>query len=118
VRVLSQDQRLLLLGPGAIGDVKVIGIVRRCHLEQTRAESLLDGVVGRNRNEDAGKGNLHPLPLEALVAAVLRIEDEPDVAEHRFRPRGRDRYEPGAVLERILDVIQIALRLMVLRLFI
>src|SRR5258705_2796417 len=101
MRVFGENQRLLFLGPGTIGDVKVIGIVRGGHLEQPRAESLLDGVVGRDRNGDAGKWNLHPLPLEALVAAVLMIEDEPAAADHRLRPGRRDRYEAGAVLERI-----------------
>ena len=92
--------------------------MRRRDLQQSRAKALLDCFVSRNRDRQTGERNLHPLPLERGVARVLRIEHQPDVAEHGLRPRGRDRHEAGPILERIFDVIEIALRLVVLRLFI
>src|SRR5919197_1212860 len=116
--ILRHDQRLLLLGPRPTRDLEVVGVVCRRYLQQPSAEALFHRVVARNRDDHPGERNLYPLPLERSVATVLRIEHEPDIAEHRLGTRRRDRHEPRPVLQRIPDVIEIALGLVVLRLFI
>ncbi len=117
-RVLGHDQRLVFLGPRAIRDVEIVGVVGRRDFQHAGAEGLVHSIIGRDGDRHAGQWDLHLLALQGLVAAVFRIEDQPDVAEHRFRTRGRHCDRSGAVLQRILDVVQIPLRLVVLGLFV
>ena len=114
----GHDQRLVFFRPDAIGDIEIVGVMRGRDLQHSRAERLLHGVIRGNGNHDAGQWNRGALPAVALVAPVLGIVDQPDIAEHRFRSRGRDGHNTRAILERILDVVQVAVRFVMLGLFI
>src|ERR1043166_4912926 len=75
--ILRHDQRGLSVRPHSPGNLKIVRVMCRRHLQQAGAKALLDCFVRRNRNYHSRQRNLHTLALEGFVARILRIEHEP-----------------------------------------
>ena len=96
----------------ALADRVVVEVVRRRDLHAAGAELRIDVVVGDDRDLPPGERQSHALADELGVALVLRIHRDGDVAEHGFRPRGRDHDAARPVLERIADLPDLAVLLL------
>jgi hypothetical protein len=88
----------------ALADRVVVRVVGRRHLDHAGAEFAIDIVVGNHRDQPVGQRQLHLAADQRTVAFVLGMDHHGGVAQHGFRPRGRDRQRSGAVGQRIGDM--------------
>ncbi len=66
-------------------DLEVVGVVGRGDLEDAGTERWVDVVVGEDLYLALDEGHEHPAADEVLVALVVGVDDEGDVAEHGLR---------------------------------
>ena len=89
--------------------LEVVGIVERGDLHQPGAELAVDRRVGHERQAPADQRQDRRLAVEMEVALVLGMEGDGGVAQHRLRPGGGDHDPLVAPLDRIGDVVELAL---------
>ena len=82
--------------------------MRRCHLHKPSPKFLIDTLVRDDRNLDAGDGQPGLLADVRPAARVLGMYRDGGVAEHGLRTCGGDRDRSRPVGERVLDVVEIA----------
>ena len=85
-------------------DLEVRRVVARRDLERAGAELALHALVGDHRHAPLDEGDDDLLADEVAVPLVVGMDGDRDVGEDRRRPNGRDRDVAGAVGERIADV--------------
>ena len=85
-------------------DLEVGRVVARRDLERTGPELAVDALVGDHRNAPLDERNHHFLADQVAVAVVVRMHGDRDVGEDRRRPHRCDRDVAGAVGERVADV--------------
>ncbi len=103
----------------ALADLKVHDVVAGGYLESAGAEGGVDRFVGDDGDVALDDGQEHLPADHRLVALVGGVHGDGDVGEDRLRPRGGDgdvlaASLPGVVEERVADVPEVALRLVVL----
>ncbi len=86
-----------------LADLIVVEVVGRGDLHATGAELAIDVAVGDDRYRAAGQRQLDVLADQMLVAPVVGIDRDGDVAEQGFRPRGGDDQRAAAVRQRVFD---------------
>ena len=98
----------------ALADGEVVGVVRGRDLDGAGAELGLGPVVGEDGDLAVGlpaaalSGRVTSLPMKCLVALVVRIDGDGDVAEHGLGAGGGDDDGAGAVGEGVADVVELA----------
>ena len=100
----------------ASSHLKVIGVMGRRNLYHAGSEFLIHISVRNDRNLTAHQGQNHGLSDDILVALVIRIDRQSRVAQHGLRSRGRDLHKLVAVLDRIIDMPEMAGLLLMLHL--
>ncbi len=92
-------------------DVIVVGVVRRRDLERAGAEREVHVRVGDDRDAACSTiGSRTLLPDQVLVALVVGMHRDRDVAEHRLGAGRRDHERLRRIVgERVGDVVQRAL---------
>src|SRR6185503_1864762 len=101
----------------AFAYLEIVRIVSGRYLDDTSTEGGIDVLVSDDRDLDPGDRQYHGFSDQLLVAFVIGMNGNRNIAEHRLRPRRRDG-EAGisaGVGDRVGDVIQIARLLAVLR---
>jgi hypothetical protein len=99
-------------------DLEVGGIVGRRHLDGAGAEGWVHRLVGHDRNQPVGEREPQLLASEVAVAIIFRMHRDGSVAEHGLRAGGRDGEMALAVRQRIADVPDVAVHLLLLRLLV
>ncbi len=89
-------------------DLKVVGVVRRGHLDRAGAEADLAVLIAHDRNFAVHDGKDAGLADEVLELFILRVDRDARIAHHRLRPRGCNDDIARAVGERIADIPQMA----------
>ena len=92
-------------------DLEVVEVVGRRDLHRAGALLRIGIVVADDLDAAADQRQHRGLADQVLEALVVRMHRDRGVAEHGFRPRGRDHDELVRSLDRILDVPEIALDL-------
>ena len=95
-------------------DLEVERIVAGRDLEGAGAELRLDALVRDHRHAARDERDDHVLADEVPVALVVGMDGDRDVGEDRGRADGRDRHVPGAVHERVADVRERVVGILVL----
>jgi hypothetical protein len=98
------------------GDLEVVGVVGGRDLDGAAAEVGIDGVVGHHRDLPPHQGQDERAPDGAGVAGVGGMDGHGRVPEHGLGPGGGHRDEPVVLLERVADVDELAVGLVVLHL--
>ena len=104
----------------APADLEVGGVVRRRDLDRAGAERRIDGVVGHDRGSSrstSGKPEL-ACPTRSAVTLVLRMHGDGGVAQHRLGARGGDGDMAAPAGERISEVPELAVDLLLLGLLV
>ena len=95
-------------------DLVVVAVVRRGDLERAGAELALHVVVEHHRDGAAGERQADADLPQVLVALVVRVDRHRGVAEHGLRPGGGHHHVARAVGIRVADVVELAVRGVVL----
>ena len=83
-------------------DLEVVEVVRRRDLDRAGALLRIGIFVGDDRDAPADQRQDRVLADQMPVALVVRMHRDRGVAQHRLRPRGRDRDEVRIVrIERL-----------------
>ena len=85
-------------------DLEVRRIVPRRYLQRAGAELRFDALVGNHRYTSLGERHDHLFADYIAIALVIGMHGDGDVRQDGRRPYGGDRHRPGAVRERIADV--------------
>jgi hypothetical protein len=85
-------------------DLVVVEVVSRCDLDAAGAELRVDVLVGDNRYQPAGQRQTDRLADQVCIAAIVRVNGDGRVAEHRLRPRRGDDERLVAIGERVAKV--------------
>src|SRR5206468_8252396 len=93
-----------LLEAVVAADLEVRRVVTRGDLERAGAELALDPLVGDHRHTPLDEGDDDLLPDEVAVALIVGMDRDRDIGEDRRGPHRRDRDFAGAVGERIAEV--------------
>jgi len=97
----------------SLPDLEVDGVVGGRHLERPGPELAVHGLVGDHGDPSVQKGQDDRSSDEVSVALVVGVDGHGGVAQHRLRAgRGNDEEFIGA-LQRVLDVVKLALRLLI-----
>src|SRR5947209_15493245 len=98
----------------SLPDFEIVEVMRGRDLDRTGPLLRIGIFIGDDRYAASDQGQDGVLADEVLVAPVLRMHGDRDVAEHRLRPRGRDRDEDrrivwieGRAFQRIPDVPEV-----------
>ena len=83
------DERQIMPTP----HLEVVEVVRRRDLDRTGAFLRIGVFVGDDRNAPADQRQDGALPHQMPVALIVGMHRDRHVAEHRLRPRGRNRDE-------------------------
>ena len=93
----------------------VVGeVVARRHLHGAGPELHLHAVVRDDRDQAVHERQAHVLSDHVLVALVVGMHGHRGVAEHRLRARRRHDHLARAIFERVLEVPEVAARLLLL----
>jgi hypothetical protein len=92
-----------------VGNLEIVRVVCRRHLEHGRAELALDPRTHRDGDVHVGERDPDQPTLETSVPLVLRMKHQRHIAEHRFGTRRGDDDEIGPssfrrIRERIPDI--------------
>ena len=72
-------------------NLEIVRVVRGRDFHHAGSELWIDIFVGDDWNLDVGNRQQHRFPNEPLVAFIVRVNGNCDVAEHCLRAGGRDR---------------------------
>ncbi len=90
--------------PVPSADLEVDRVVPGRHLERAGAELRVDVLVCNHGNVPLDEGDDHLLADERPVPLVVGMNRDRDVGEDRRRPDGGNRDLPGTVDERVADI--------------
>ncbi len=93
----------------AQADGEVIEVVGGGDLDAAGAELRVGMGVGDDRDPASGQGQVEGLADDVPVPRVVRMDRHRRVAEHRLRACRGHGQVPGAVAQRIADVIEVAM---------
>ena len=93
-------------------DLEIVEVVRRRDLHRAGALFRVGIFVGDQRNEAADQRQAQLRADPAVVALVVGMHGDRRVAEHRLWPRCGDSDDLALVLERIVEVIEVAVRVL------
>ena len=96
----------------------VVGVMSRGDLYNAGSEVHFNILVGDDRYLSVGERQLHGLADNVLVSLVVRVNRNRRIAEKRFGTRGGDLHEAAAVGERVVDMPEVTLLLLVLALYV
>jgi hypothetical protein len=102
----------------ATADLEIGGIVRRSHLHRTGPEAGVHRVIGHNGNEPIHQRKPDLEADEPAVALVLRMHGNGGVAQHGLGPGGGDRQVATAIGQRVPQVPEVTVDLLLLRLLV
>ena len=103
----DRDHRQLV----PLAGLEVVRIVRRRHLDRAGAELRIDqDRVGDDRELALQQRMPHHLADLRLVARIVGVDGDRRVAQHRLRPRRRHHHLARAVRQRVRELVQLALR--------
>ena len=100
----------------SLADLVVVEVVGGCDLEASGAEGRIDVGVGDDRDQAPGERQPHLLTREVPVARIVRVHGDRGVAQHGLGTGGRHHDMPGAVVERVAQVPELAVLLLRLHL--
>lgn len=106
VLVHDDDVRQVVSTPHLV----VVRIMRRRDLDRARAEVRVNRFVGDDRDLAPDERQNHRLADQLAITFVVRIDRHRRVAEHGLGARGGDRDAPIASFDRILQVVELALK--------
>ena len=87
----------------ALAQGKVVGVVRRSYLHRAGAEFAANPLVENDGNLAAHQRQPQFLAVQVQIALVFRMNGDGHVAEHGFRPRGRNRQKLAGIFSVRID---------------
>ncbi len=96
----------------AATDLEVGGVVRGRDLDRAGAEGRIHGIVGDDRNQAIGERQTKLLADQSSIALVSGMHRDGGIAEHRLRPRCRHGDMAASLCERISQVPDAAIDLL------
>ena len=67
---------------------KIVGVVRRCHLNRAGTEVAAHPGIRHDRNLASGQRQLQHLAVEVSIAFIVRVNGDRHVAQHGLGPGG------------------------------
>ena len=96
-----------------LADLEIVRIMGRCDLYSTGSEGHIGMLITDDRNLPIGQRKLHHLTDHVLITRVLRIDGNGGITEQRLRTGGCDLDLTGTIRERIEDMPEVTLLLLV-----
>ncbi len=100
----------------ALPYLEVIGIVRRSDLNRTGPEFLIYIIICHDRDLSVHQREYSLLPYDILVSVIVRMYCDRRIAQHGLRTSGRNLKELIRSCDRILDMPEEAVLLLMLNL--
>ncbi|MPN30629.1 hypothetical protein SDC9_178100 [bioreactor metagenome] len=98
----------------ALGNLKVVRVVRRSHFNRARAKGHVNVFVRHDGYRAADNGQYHVFADHVLVAFVFRVDRNAGIAEHRLGARRSDGDRTVSVFGVIAHVPEVALLILML----
>ena len=96
--------------------LKVVRVMRRCDLHDARSEFHIYIIIGDQRDLTVNQRQDQRLADEITIALILRIDCHSRIAEQRLRTRRRELHRTASVLERIAEMPEMSLLILVFHL--
>ena len=110
-RIIVQDRDLRQIV--TLADLEVVRVVCRCDLYSTGSEGHIGMLIPDDRDLTIRKRKLHHLADHVLIARILRIDGDGGITEQGLRTGGCDLDLTGTIRERIEDMPEVTLLLLV-----
>ena len=103
--------------PMPLPHLKVHRIMRRGDLQRPGAELRVDRRIAHHRNHPPHNRQRHIPPPNAVIPRIFGMHRHPGVAQHRLWPRrGHGNRPLGLILQRIADMVKLAVNILVVNL--
>ena len=98
----------------AFAHLEVVRVMGRRDLHCTGPELFIHIVVCHDRDLSSYQRKDHILSDDILISLVVRVHRNSSIPQHRLRTRGRDLEETVRTHDRVFDVPEVSLLLLVL----